>query len=256
MSEGKKITGDGRFMTCYDELYFDYSLQSMIFSKDGTGFFDADDNITVDSPENLALLDKWLELTKSDVVMPVGYWSPAWYDAAYRGKVACIVMPYWFGNGLPIETPENEGKWGILPIPSLKPGVQNAAVWQGAMFCVIPKATEVPDLAWKLIEYTSYDTADVAMQESFDLELVLPAYDKFMETDFFWSKALLYFGENLRKKAHALSMGAPTNYMPPEYSEAEGIFSAEANKMLAGDVTPEQVLSKSAAEFQALLDVR
>ena len=44
--------------------------------------------------------------------------------------------------------------------------------------------------------------------------------------------------------------------MPPEYNESQNIFSAESHKMLAGDVTPDEVLSKSAAEFQALLDVR
>jgi lactose/L-arabinose transport system substrate-binding protein len=254
--EGEKATGNGRYMTCYDESYFDYSLQSMIFSSEGTGFYDSEDNIVVDSPENLALLEKWLQLTESDAVMPVGYWSPDWYEASYRGKVACIIMPYWFGNGLPIETPENDNKWGILPIPSISAGVQNASVWQGAMFWTIPTKAENPELAWKLIEYTSYDPTDITMQESYDLELVLPAYTPYMETDFFWSKALLYFGENLRKKAHGLAQGAPTNYMPPEYSESEGIFSAQAQKMVAGDMTPDQVLATSAEEFKKLLEAR
>ena len=59
MQEGMKATGGDRYMTCYDETGFDYSLQSMIFSSEGTGFYDSEDNIVVDSEENLGSDPYW-----------------------------------------------------------------------------------------------------------------------------------------------------------------------------------------------------
>jgi len=55
---GQKAADGKRFMTCYDATGFDYAYQSMLFSKDGTGFFDANDNVVVNSPQNLACTEK------------------------------------------------------------------------------------------------------------------------------------------------------------------------------------------------------
>ena len=253
---GEKATGEDRFMSCYDESGFDYALQSMLFSKDGTGFYDANDNVVVDSAENLAQVEKWLEMVNSGVMRPVPYWTPDWYEAARSAQIACIVMPYWYGNLFPAEFPDSAGQWGVLRIPSIRAGVENASVWQGAMFWVIPKRAENKELGWKLIEYTNFDYQDMIMQESLDRELVLPAYTKFLEVDYFWSEFLLYFGFNLRIPAYEYAQGAPVNYLPPEYQESARILVNEIARMREGDVTPKQLLDKCAEEYKKLLAVR
>jgi ABC-type glycerol-3-phosphate transport system substrate-binding protein len=253
---GQKATGNDKFMSVYDESGFDYMLQSMMFGKEGTGFFDSQDNIVVNSAENLANLEKWNEMIQSGLMRPVPYWQPDWYDAARNATLACIVMPYWYGNLFPDNFPDSAGEWGVLRIPSLKSGLDNASVWQGAMFWVIPQKAQNPDLGWKLIEYTTFDYQDTTMQESLDRELVLPAYTKFLDVDYFWSEFLLYFGENLRKPAYEYAQGAPVNYMAPEYNECVTAFVAETSKMLAGDLTPKQTLDNAFDEFTKLLQAR
>jgi multiple sugar transport system substrate-binding protein/lactose/L-arabinose transport system substrate-binding protein len=253
---GQLATGDGKYMSVYDESGFDYALQSMMFGKEGTGFFDSQDNIVVNSAENLANLEKWNEMIQSGVMRPVPYWQPDWYDAARNATLACIVMPYWYGNLFPDNFPDSAGQWGVLRIPSLKAGLDNASVWQGAMFWVIPQRAQNPDMGWKLIEYTSFDYQDTTMQESLDRELVLPAYTKFLDVDYFWSEFLLYFGENLRRPAHEYAQGAPVNYMAPEYNECVTAFVAEITKMRDGDLTPKQTLDNAFDEFNKLLQAR
>ena len=253
---GQKATSGDRFMSVYDESGFDYALQSMFFSKEGTGFYDAQDNVVVNSAQNLEQLEKWSEMIDSGLMKAVPYWTPDWYEAARSGLLACIVMPYWYGNLFPAEFPDSAGQWGVLPIPSIKAGLRNAAVWQGAMFWIIPKKAENKELGWKLIEYTTFDYQDAIMQESLDRELVLPAYTKFLEVDYFWSEFLLYFGENLRIPAYEASLGAPTNYLPPEYAESSRIFVNEIARMKEGVVTPKQLLDKCAEEFNKLLAAR
>lgn len=257
MRLGQRATGDGKFMTVFDEGGFDFALQCMIFGKEGTGFFDSQDNVVVDSAENLANLEKWYEMIKAGTMRPMAHWQPDWWDAVNNARLACIVMPYWFGGDLFSENfPDTSGKWGVLRIPSLKEGVENASVWQGAMYWVIPRRAANPELGWKLIEYTTFDYQDMIMQESLDRELVLPAYTRFMEVDYFWGEMLLYFGENLRQKANLLAQGAPVNYLPPEYNEAVTAFVVEITKMREGAVTPKQALASAAAEFNKLLQVR
>jgi multiple sugar transport system substrate-binding protein len=258
--EGKKAqTDDEHFMTCYDQAGFDYAYQSMLFSNDGTGFYDAEDNVVVNSPENLENTEKFLQLIQSGVARPVEYWGPDWYSIADMAKIACIIMPYWYGYEpmYSMPSPENKGNWGILSIPSLKPGTPNASVWQGAMYWVIPKEAKNKDLGWKFIDYTTFDYTDAYVQMSMDFEFVLPAYAKFYEIDFpFWGEAMSFYGENLRTRAYELAQGAPVNYLPPEYDESADALVAEFQKLLAGEQDAKQMLDNAAQEFEKLLQAR
>ena len=252
-------TDDEHFMTCYDQSWFDYAYQSMLFGKEGTGFYDAEDNVVVNSEENLANTEKFLQLVQSGVARPVEYWGPDWYSIADTAKIACIVMPYWYGFEpmYSMPSPENKENWGVLPIPSLETGAKNASVWQGAMYWVIPTQAKNKDLGWKFIEYTTFDYTDAYVQMSMDYEFVLPAYEKFYEIDFpFWGEAMSFYGENLRQRAHELSQGAPVNYLPPEYDESVEALVAELQLMFTGERTPKQMLDNAAQEFEKLLQAR
>ena len=183
-------------------------------------------------------------------------WQPAWYDAAHKGEIACLIMPYWYGSEPRVEMPDTAGEWDIMRIPSIESGVENASVWQGSMYWIIPVKSAQPHLAWKFIEYTSYAYDDSYMQESMDREFVLPAYTKFMEGDYFWEDAMDFYGEDLRQKAHDLTQGAPVNYMPPEYTESETVMMAELVKLVNGEQTPQQALDNAALKFEELLKAR
>lgn len=256
MIEGKKASDGTRFMSTYTVSGNPYILQSLMFSHEGTGFFDANDNVVVNSDENVACLEKLMEMVDSGILRQAEVWSPDWYDSAHNATIASLVMPYWYGSEPRVEMPDTAGKWGILPIPSLTPGKKNASIWQGSMFWVIPKASKNKEMGWLLSEYTTFDYADPYMQESMDREFVLPAYAKFMDIDYFWGDALLFFGEDLRQVAHDLSQGAPVNYMPPEYSEAETALVAEMASLFDGARTARQTLDAAAEAFEKLLEAR
>ncbi len=254
---GAKLTDDAHHMTPFTTIgSLDYNLQALIFSKEGTGFFDADDNVVVNSEKNVNCLETWLRLVKSGVARDMELWSPAWYDAAAKGDIACLIMPYWYGSEPRVQMPDTAGKWDILRVPSIESGVENASIWQGAMYWIIPAKSAQPELAWKFIEYTNYAYDDAYMQESMDREFVLPAYTKFMEGDYFWQDAMTFFGTDLRQRANDLTQGAPVNYMPPEYTECEKALMAEMIKLVAGDQTAQQTLDNAALQFEDLLKAR
>jgi multiple sugar transport system substrate-binding protein/lactose/L-arabinose transport system substrate-binding protein len=254
---GQNATDESHHMTVYTTVgSLDYNLQALIFSNNGTGFFDADDNIVVNSPENVACAEKWLSVVQSGIAREMELWQPAWYDAARTGEIASLIMPYWYGSEPRVQMPDEAGKWDILRVPSLVQGVQNASIWQGAMFWVIPQKATNAELGWQFVEYTTFDYEDEFMQESMDREFVLPAYTKFMESDYFWSEAEAYFGSNLRQRAHELAQGAPVNYLPPEYAECEGILINEMLKVVLGEQAPQQALDNAATQFDELLKAR
>lgn len=254
---GEALTSDGRHMTAFTTIgSVDYNLQSMIFSKEGTGFFDADDNVVVNSEKNVACAETWLRLVKSGIARDMELWSPAWYDAAANADIACLIMPYWYGSEPRVQMPDTAGLWDIARIPSIEAGVENASIWQGAMYWVIPAKSAQPELGWKFVEYTTFAYEDAYMQESMDREFVLPAYVKFMEGDFFWEDAMDFYGSDLRQRAHDLAQGAPVNYMPPEYTECETILLAELLKMVNDGQSPQQTLDNAALQFEDLLKAR
>lgn len=254
---GQQATDDTHHMTVYTTTgSVDYNLQSMIFGKEGTGFFDADDHVVVNSDQNVACAERWLKLVQSGVAREMELWQPAWYNAARTAEIACLIMPYWYGSEPRVEMPDAAGQWGVLRIPSLAAGVENAAIWQGAMYWVIPVRANNVELGWKFVEYTTFDYQDPYMQESMDREFVLPAYTKFMEGDYFWKEAQDYFGEDLRQLANDLAQGAPVNYLPPEYSECETILLNELLGMVQGRQTAQQALDNAAQQFTELLQAR
>jgi ABC-type glycerol-3-phosphate transport system substrate-binding protein len=254
---GQQATDEGHHMTVYTTTgSVDYNFQAMVFSKEGTGYFDADDNVVVNSAENVACAERWLKLVQSGIARDMELWQPAWYDAARNADIACLIMPYWYGSEPRVQMPDNAGKWGVLRIPSLDASVQNAAIWQGAMYWVVPAKAAHPDLGWKFVEYTTFDHEDAYMQESMDREFVLPAYTKFMEGDYFWKEAMDYFGTDLRQLAYDLAQSAPVNYMPPEYSECETVMLNELLKLAKGEQAPQQALDNAAQQFSELLKAR
>jgi lactose/L-arabinose transport system substrate-binding protein len=178
------------------------------------------------------------------------------YDAARKAEIACLIMPYWYGSEPRVQMPDNAGKWDVMRIPALTAGVENASIWQGAMYWVVPAKANNVELGWKFVEYTTFDYEDAFMQESMDREFVLPAYTKFMEEDYFWGEAKDYFGADLRQFAHDLAQGAPVNYLPPEYSECETFMLNELLKMIKAEQTPQQALDNAAQQFTELLKAR
>jgi len=259
--EGQKaVTDDEHFMTCADPVFLPFIVEAMLFSKEGTGFYDADDNVVVNSPENVALVTKYVEMVDAGIVKFADAWDTDWYDALDNAKCASYVIPYWFGSDPmnDFSNPANQGNWGMLPIPSLDPKVKdNAVIWQGALYWVIPAKAANPDLAWKFVEYSTFAYNDPAVQASFDEEFVLPAYQKFYEVDYpFWPAAMDFYGFNMRERAIELSKGAPVNYMPPEFNESGDILAVELYKVLNGEQTVQEALDSAAEQFQALLDAR
>ena len=259
--EGKKaVTDDEHFMTCADPVYVPFIVEAMLFSKEGTGYYDANDNVTVNSPENVALLSKYVEMVDLGLVKLVSGWEPDWYDALDNAKCASYVIPYWFASDPmnDFENPANEGNWGMLPIPSLDPSVEeNHIIWQGPLYWVIPAKAKNPDLAWKFVEYNSFAYEDPVVQASFDEEFVLPAYQKFYEIDYpFLPEAMDYYGFNMREVAIELSTNSPVTYMPPEFNESGDILGGEIYKVLEGEQTVQEALDSAARQFQELLDAR
>ncbi|HIE25291.1 MAG TPA: sugar ABC transporter substrate-binding protein [Anaerolineales bacterium] len=260
MEQGKKaLTDDEHFMTCADPVYLPYIMEAMLFSNDGTGFFDADDNVVINSPENVVLMEKYLAMVDAGLVKSVGGWEADWYDALDNAKCASYVIPYWFGFDPmnDFENPDNKGNWGMLPLPSLESNDNNASIWQGALYWVIPTKAENPDLAWEFVKYNTFAYEDPIVQASFDEEFVLPAYMKFKEVDYpFLPAAMEFYGANLREQAYELSEGATANYMPPEFMESQDIYAVELTKALAGEQSAQEALDNTAEQIKTLLDAR
>jgi ABC-type glycerol-3-phosphate transport system substrate-binding protein len=254
---GQQATDANHHMSVYTTTgSVDYNFQSLIFGTEGTGYFDAEDNVVVNSEKNVACAEQFLELVNSGMVREMELWQPAWYDAARKAEIACLIMPYWYGSEPRVQMPDNAGKWDVMRIPALTAGVENASIWQGAMYWVVPAKANNVELGWKFVEYTTFDYEDAFMQESMDREFVLPAYTKFMEEDYFWGEAKDYFGADLRQFAHDLAQGAPVNYLPPEYSECETFMLNELLKMIKAEQTPQQALDNAAQQFTELLKAR
>jgi lactose/L-arabinose transport system substrate-binding protein len=81
--------------------------------------------------------------------------SPTWDDrvrAVTSGKTATIINPVWYAGTIRHQAKDQQGKWGIMPLPSFTEGGGNQANLGGSILA-ITKQSKNQDAAWKFIEY-------------------------------------------------------------------------------------------------------
>jgi lactose/L-arabinose transport system substrate-binding protein len=127
--------------------------------QQGLGYYDAAGKVTIDSPENIATLEKLGEFwAASGVVSDAeANWTDPWY-ARFSAKdiknaVATHVEASWMGGNYKgwIAT-DTTGVWAVTEMPAMAAGQARASNDGGSSF-VIPDQSQNKDAAWAFVEF-------------------------------------------------------------------------------------------------------
>ncbi len=225
-------------------------LYEMMLWQQGLGYYNAQGQITVDSPENVATLDKMGEFWKANVTSDELEWTETWYAELGRldKPIATIVEASWMGVFLKTSVaPAVAGKWGVALMPALKAGQARAAN-DGGSNMVITEQSQNKDAAWAFVEFV------LGRRDS---QLRMFAYSDFipsLETtydDALFIEPDAYFGGQVARKTYAdVVKLIPRAYVyGPKYNQMNGFVSTAIQKYAMGQMTAAAALKEAATQI-------
>ncbi len=145
--------------------------------QQGLGWYNDEGQVTVDSPEAVAALEKLGEFWAADVLSDDLEWTDNWYaslnqvalDDATVKPVATVPIGAWMGGFLKNwAAPDATGLWGVVQLPAMEEdGVRSSN--QGGSSYVIAEQSQNPEAAWAFINFVNSAESQIALLDYGDI---------------------------------------------------------------------------------------
>ncbi len=174
-------------------LWFDFSddgVWRQLANQNGCFYFDdAGETVTANQPGCVTAMETMKKLYDAEVVEIVD-WNGA-IQAIKGDTLAGAVFGGWYVGTIQGNAPEQEGNWGVYPMPASEAGGVRAANLGGSALA-IPASSDNPEAAMAFIRYALASTdGQVGMLENFGL---VPSYLPALE-DAYVQEGVPYWGD-------------------------------------------------------------
>jgi ABC-type glycerol-3-phosphate transport system substrate-binding protein len=230
----------------------DARLFEIALWQQGLGYYNDAGEVTVDSPENVATLEKLAEFWEAGVTSEAQPWTDPWYaelGGTADDATATLVEASWMGvflkTWIAVDIP---GAWGVAYMPAMAEG-QVRASNDGGSTLAIPAESDNKDAAWAFIEFM------LARPEN---QLTQFAYNDFLPaleatyTDPIFEEPDPFFGDQTPRQIYldvALQIPKATVY-GPYYSLMHGHVATAIQRFAAGELSAQEALSEAAENIR------
>src|SRR5581483_3289893 len=226
-------------------------LYEMMLWQQGLGYYDAKGQITVDSPQNVATLEKMGEFWKNNLTSDQLEWTDGWYaELASQDKpIATIVEASWMGVFLKTWiAPGTAGKWGVARMPAFHSGQVRAANDGGSTF-VITEQSQNKDAAWAFVEYVL--GRDQSQLKMFAYSDFIPSLETTYTNPLFIEPDSFFGGQVARKTYVDVVKEIPRAYIyGPNYAMMNGFVATAIQKYATGQADAATALKEAAASIR------
>jgi len=229
-------------------------LYEMMLWQQGLGYYNAEGQVTVDSPENIATLETLKKFWDANLTSDQLEWTDGWYAemaAETEAKpIATLIEAAWMGAFLKgWIAPGTEGKWGVALMPTMEAGQVRAANDGGSAF-VIPDQSENKEAAWALTEFLFGNVdSQVAMFKASDF---LPSLEAAYADPVFSEPDPFFADQPVRPTYVDVVKEVPIAYVyGPNYPEMNGFVATAIQKVATGQSSVEDALKEAADAIRA-----
>ena len=229
-------------------------LYEMMLWQQGLGYYNAEGQVTVDSPENIATLETLKKFWDANLTSDQLEWTDGWYAemaAETEAKpIATLIEAAWMGAFLKgWIAPGTEGKWGVALMPTMEAGQVRAANDGGSAF-VIPDQSENKEAAWALTEFLFGNVdSQVAMFKASDF---LPSLEAAYADPVFSEPDPFFADQPVRPTYVDVVKEVPIAYVyGPNYPEMNGFVATAIQKVATGESSVEDALKEAADAIRA-----
>lgn len=229
----------------------------MLANQLGTSMADASGKLRLDSPQYRQIFT-WIQTAvKDQLVTHTTYLDPTDLKSFDDGTQVFMPWAIWWDAAPEQLLKTSKGKWRAMQLPAWTEGGSRAGVMGGSSF-VIPAKAKSPELAWLFYEHLVYKkqgyTAVYGPNSIYPgglntsvpsykpaLNPAAPLFKPFPElgNQDLWSVAV--------KSGREVGRGTP---LPTWWTGAVDYLGSNLQKLMDGQMTPEEVIAKSTAAIQ------
>lgn len=219
--------------------------------QQGLGFFNENGEVTVDSPEAIATLEKLGEFWEADLVSDELDWTDGWSAQmnSFDNPVATHVEAAWHGWMLKTWlASDTTGEWGVVPMPALEDGQTRSANSGGSTLAILD-TSENKEAAWAFVEFM------LGRERSQLLQLAaadfLPSLETTYDDPLFIEGDAFYAQQPVRKVYYEAAQVIPqANIYGSDYPLMEGHVATAVQQFATGAMTAEEALGEAAAAIR------
>ncbi|REJ05705.1 sugar ABC transporter substrate-binding protein [Microbacterium bovistercoris] len=218
---------------------------SMMLQQQGQGLFNADGEITVNTPEAVETLTLLQEMQQKGLIKNAKGWDAS-VTSAKDGDSAVTPEAVWWIGTLEGEAPELSGKYAVRDLPVFADGGAPTSN-NGGSGLAIPTQAKNPQLAADFMDFVLADDDNQAsmMKE----EGLFPAYLPALQSDYFQQPSEYFGGQTVFQTFADLTPQIPSITFTSDQSvAADAVSNAVAAAVLNGE-DPKKVLDDAAAQI-------
>ncbi|WP_233255640.1 ABC transporter substrate-binding protein [Naasia lichenicola] len=232
----------------------------MYASQLGTSLADENGDLRLDSDEYRQILGFLDTVQKDGLGTRAEYLGPTDIASLENGNEVFYPWAIWFSFAPQQLLPETSGDWRAMPLPAFEPGGARSGAMGGSSFA-LPKDGENSELAWLFYKFLMFDEAGyTAVWGPNDvypdgLNTSIPSYQPAADS----SKPLFapveaLGGQDLWAVATEAGAEIPRSApIPTWWAGAVDYLGNDIQRMLDGELTPDDVIEKSTADIQSNL---
>ncbi|MEV0637502.1 ABC transporter substrate-binding protein [Streptomyces sp. NPDC050619] len=225
------------------------SFQMLLYQRGGA-FFDADQNLVLDSAEAEEVLRFLCDGLRTGFVIDISdYYGASMQTALKQGKVIGLPMASWYKSyGLVPNVPEQKGKWRVRALPKFAKGGTATAALGGTGFGVLKdKANTEAATDFLLNTWLTHDGQVRRFTETGYLPTRRSVYEdprlNAIQDEFCG-------GQRLFSLYRSLLPEVPAVHQSPDQSILFDVLGGNLLRAYHGDLTPRQALKQTVADFR------
>lgn len=217
------------------------------FGSYGAEVLDEDQNVTINSPEAVAALEKMMEIAQSDFVPGdiLNFDEPATHTAFLEGQsVFARNWPYMQAMTEDEDVSQVQGNVDFALLPA---GDDGSAAGLGGWMTMINRNSEHPEEAWELLKFmTGEEGQKITAIDGGSAPTLRDLYDDEEVQD----AAPLFANEEF---VETLENAVPRP-ITPIYPQISDIMQIELSRALSGDISAEEAIENMEEEIESALD--
>lgn len=222
----------------------------LLYQQRGGTFFDAEGNLTLDTPEAVEVAEFIATGLQEETILGLSdfYGGPG---AAAMQQAATVgyFMPDWFQTYVIEPTaPEQEGLWRIQPLPAFAGGGSRTSVWGGTGFAVSKDSPNI-EPTWELLRY-GYLTRENQIKRWQEIRY-LPTMAEVWEDPAMTEEDPFLGGQAPGEVYKELAPTAPTQYQSPFWNQLTVELAGQLTELYNGRTTAADAIKNAAAAIQA-----
>jgi lactose/L-arabinose transport system substrate-binding protein len=234
---------------------------NMFANQQGVSMVDKDGKLQIDSPQYLNIMNFLKKVRDDGIGTRAVYISPGDVAALDGGLELFYPWAVWAVYAPELLLKKTKGLWRAMPLPAWTKGGSRGAVMGGSSF-IIPKKAKNPHLAWLYYEHLVFSPegyqAVYGPNKIYPggLNTSLPSYTPALSKQLYQNSDGLG-KQNLWEVVTGTVKDISGNYTYPSwYNQAIPYFGANIQRLLDGQMAPQEVLTKSANDIQTKLIAR